>query len=392
MVVRIFGYGGRPEKSGSLDPKKVRSYAEKLVAELDEERWQHKPGRKKHIVSSGKERSIEIARLRDHIVQWMAMIATEKLITGRMYRYSVGNMPRRGIEDARRNVERWVRSGDCKYFVKLDIRHFYQTVKLDILRDMMHGIIKDARFLGVMDQIIYSAGKPDPETGAPQGLAIGYYSSPWLANFYLEPLDRFITAELFKIRRGKRIRTVKHYLRYVDDLLLMGNSASDLKKAIRKIKVFIEKKLQLTIKDSWEICRIGETLPPDDGGRQRLKPGTKKVDIVGYTFTRTVTGVRARNFLRLRKLVRKIRRKLDAEGRVTLRSAEAFVSRCGWFTHADSHFFFDTYVSPYIRIDFMKEVLSYAGKNGIVGEAASIHCRPGKGPGCYYILHGRAAA
>ena len=389
VVVRIFGYGGRPEQSGTLNPAKVRDYAERLVAELNEGRWQHKPGKKRHIVSSGKEREIEIARLRDHIVQWMAMITTEKLITGRMYRYSVGNMPNRGIEDARRNVERWVRSGDCKYFVKLDIRHFYQTVKLDILRDMMHGIIKDRRFLNVMDQIIYSAASPAPETGALQGLAIGYYSSPWLANFYLEPLDRFITSELYKVRRGKRIKAVKHYLRYVDDLLLMGNSESDLKKAVRKIKTFLKDRLDLEIKDSWEICKIGETLPPDDGGKQKLKPGTKKVDIVGYTFTRTVTAVRARNFLRLRRLTKKISRKIRTEGRVTLRSAQAFVSRCGWFTHADSRFFFDTYVSPYIHIDFMKEVLSYAGKNGIVGASASIYCRAGKGPGDYHVLYGR---
>ena len=392
VVVRIFGYDGRPERTGSLNPQKVRTYAEKLVAELGDGRWQHMPGKKRHIVSSGKDREIEIARLRDHIVQWMAMITVEQLLTEKMYRYSVGNMPKRGIEDARRNVERWVRSGDCKYFVKLDIRHFYQTVKLDKLRDMMHRIIKDKRFLGVMDQIIYSAAVPEPETGRPQGLAIGYYSSPWLANFYLGPLDRFITSELYKVRRGKRVRTVRHYLRYVDDLLLMGNSEKDLKKAVRDIKRFIWEELDLTIKDCWEVCRIGETLPPDDGGRQKLKPGTKKVDIVGYTFTRTVTGVRARNFLRLRKLTRKIRKKLDRENRVTLRSAQAFVSRCGWFTHADSKYFFDTYVSPYIDIDFMKEVLSYAGKNGIVGAAGSIRCKPGRKQGSYHILHGRAAA
>ena len=393
VVVRIFGFPGHREKSGHLDPTKVHDYAQRLITELDEGRWQHQPGKKRHIVSNGKDREIEIARLKDHIVQWMAMITIQQLLTNRMYRYSVGNMPRRGIEDARRHVEQWVRSGDCKYFVKLDIRHFYQTVKSDRLRGMVHGIIKDKRFLAVLDQIIYSAATPDLDSGCLQGLAIGYYSSPWLANFYLSPLDRFITEDLVKQRRGKRIRIVKHCLRYVDDLLIMGNSKSDLKRAVRKIIDFARVELDLEIKDCWEICEVGETLPPDERGRMRLKPGTKKVDIVGYTFTRTVTAVRGRSFLRLRKLVRKISRDILRKRHVSLRAVQAFVSRCGWFKHADSKHFMKLYVLPFVEPKFMQEVLSYASKNGIVGAAASVYCEQRKSTaGRYYVLYGRAGS
>ena len=393
VVVRIFGFPGRQEQSGHLNPIKVHNYAQRLITELDEGRWQHKPGKKRHIVSNGKDREIEIARLRDHIVQWMAMITIQQLLTNRIYRYSVGNMPRRGIEDARKHVERWVRSGDCKYFVKLDIRHFYQTVKLDRLRDMACSVIKDKRFLAILDQIIYSAATPDPESGRLQGLAIGYYSSPWLANFYLAPLDRFITEELVKQRRGKRIRIVRHYLRYVDDLLIMGNSKSDLKKAIRKIIDFAKTRLDLKIKDCWEICEIGENLPPDERGRMCLKPGSRKVDIVGYTFTRTVTAVRGRSFLRLRKLARKISRDILRKRRISLRAVQAFVSRCGWFKHADSKHFMKLYVLPFVEPKFMQEVLSYASKNGIVGAAASVYCEQRKSTaGRYYVLYGRAGS
>lgn len=393
VVVRIFGFSGHREKSGHLDPTKVHDYAQRLITELNEGRWQHQPGKKRHIVSNGKDREIEIARLKDHIVQWMAMITIQQLLTNRMYRYSVGNMPRRGIEDARRHVERWVRSGDCKYFVKLDVRHFYQTVKSDRLRDMAHGIIKDKRFLAVLDQIIYSAATPDPDSGCLQGLAIGYYSSPWLANFYLSPLDRFITEDLVKQRRGKRIRIVKHYLRYVDDLLLMGNSKTDLKKAIRRIIGFARAELDLEVKDCWEICEVGETMPPNERGRMCLKPGTKKVDIIGYTFTRTVTAVRGRSFLRLRRLARKISQDIRRKHRVSLRAAQAFVSRCGWFKHADSKHFMKLYVLPFVDPKFIQEVLSYAGKNGIVGASASIYCEQRESTaGRHYILHGRAGS
>ena len=396
VVVRIFGYsdaGRNPDHPlGSLDPAKVHDYAVRLVAELQAGRWRHQPGKQKHIVSSGKERDIEIARLKDHIVQWMAILTIEDLETRKMYRHSCGNLPKRGIEDARKTVEKWVRSGDCKFFVKLDIRHFYRTVNLDKLRDLIHRHIKDRRFLEVMDEIIFSSAIQESLFEAPRNLAIGYFSSPWFANIYLTPLDNFITGCLYKERRGKRVKWVKHYLRYVDDLLLMGTSRSDLKHAVKKIMEFCREVLDVEIKGAWEICRIGELLPPNDKGKMKLKPGTKQVDIVGYTFTTTTTRVRAGSFLKIRRLAKRIDRRLKAKGCVILQNAQAMLSRIGWFTHSDSRHFTALYIKPYINIKFIKGILSYADKNRIVGKTARIYCKPGRQPGSYHILYGRAGS
>ena len=391
VVVRIFGYhkNDSVHPLGSLDPSKVHAYAVQLVKELEEGRWQHKPGKRRKIISSGKEREIEIARLKDHLVQWMAMLTIEDMMIKRMYRYSCGNLPKRGIEDARKNVEKWVRSGDCSHFVKLDIRHFYQTVDLTKLSEQLHRQIKDARFLSVLDQIVFSSAQQETLFENPHNLAIGYYSSPWFANIYLTPLDRFITESLYKERRGKRIRWVRHFLRYVDDLLLMGTK-SDLKKAIKKIKAFCRDELGIQIKDAWEICPVGELLPPDEKGRMKLKPGTKQVDIVGYTFTRTTTRVRAGSFLRIRRLARRIRKRLTEKGFIVLQTAQAMLSRSGWFKHADSKHFTELYITPYLNINFIKEVVSYADRNGIVGKTARIYCVPRGEQSGYRILYGRS--
>lgn len=388
-VVRIFGYdNSSADQVGQLDPKKVRRYAERLVAQLNAGSWHHAPGKTRIIQSGGKTREIEIARLRDHIVQWMAMLTIDNMMLRRMYRHSCGNLPKRGIEDARKSVQKWTRSGDCKYFVKLDIRHFYQTVDLDKLSSMLRRMIKDKRFLAVMDEIVYSAAK-ECDDGTKRGLAIGYYSSPWLANFYLDQLDRTITSDLYKERRGKHIRFVRHYLRYVDDMLLMGNSKSDLKKAVKAVMAFCEEKLGIKIKNCWEICRIGEMLPADERGKMKVKPGTMLIDIVGYVFSTTTTKVRDYNFLRCRRLAKKIANRLRDMGVIFLHNAQAFVSRCGWFIHADSSYFFDTYIYPVIDLNFVKEVISYAAKNGIVGKAARVYCHArGAGSG-YRILYGR---
>lgn len=393
VVVRIFGYsdaGKNPKHPrGSLDPKKVHAYAVRLVAELEEGRWTHQPGKKRHIVSSGKDREIEIARLKDHIVQWMAILTIQSMETKKMYRHSCGNLPGRGIEDARCAVQKWARSGDCKFFVKLDIRHFYQTVNLKKLSDLLATHIKDKRFLATLDQIVYSAAEWVTLYDDPLNLAIGYYSSPWFANIYLTPLDRFVTEELYKERRGKRIRYVKHYLRYVDDLLLMGTSKSDLKKAVKKIIAYCKETLGVEIKKAWEICQIGELLPPDEKGRMKVKPGTKQVDIVGYTFTTTTTRVRAGNFLRIRRLAKRIHKRLTAEkGYIQLGNAQAMLSRYGWFSHADSKNFGKLYVQPYVNINLIKGIVSYADQNGIVGKTAKIYCKPGRTEGSYRILYG----
>ena len=396
VVVRMFGYsdaGRNPDHPlGSLDPTKVRAYAERLVNELGAGHWHHQPGKKRHITSSGKEREIEIARLKDHIVQWMAILTIEKMETAKMYRHSCGNLPRRGIEDARKTVERWVRSGDCRFFVKLDIRHFYKTVNLNKLSALMHRHIKDRRFMAMLDEIIFSSAVQETLFDEPTNLAIGYFSSPWMANIYLTPLDNYITGQLYKERRGKRVRWVKHYLRYVDDLLLMGTSKSDLKKAVKKIRSFCRDVLGVEIKDAWEICEVAELLPPDEKGRMKVKPGTRRVDIVGYTFTTTTTCVRGRNFLRIRRLAKAICRRLKTKGCVVLRNAQAMLSRVGWFSHADSKHFTELYIKPYLNIKFMKEIVSYADQNGIVGKTARVYCSPGRAEGSYHILHGRAGS
>lgn len=394
VVVRIFGYTNNDSDhpAGYLDPDKVHSYAVRLVNELEAGRWSHHPGKKRNIISSGKEREIEIARLKDHIVQWMAILTIEDLETRKMYRHSCGNLPKRGIEDARKTVERWVRSGDCKFFVKLDVKQFYKTVNLNKLRDLMHRHIKDRRFLEMLDQIIFSSAVQETLFDEPRNLAIGYFSSPWFANIYLTPLDNFITGSLYKERRGKKVRWVRHYLRYVDDLLLMGTSRSDLKQAVKKIKAFCREVLDVDIKNAWEICRIGELLPADEKGRMKIKPGTKQVDIVGYTFTTTTTRVRAGSFLKIRRLAKRIHKRLKEKGYVVLQTAQAMLSRSGWFSHADSKHFTELYITPYINIKFIKGIVSYADKNGIIGKTARIYCKPGRAEGSYHILYGRSGS
>jgi hypothetical protein len=114
-----------------------------------------------------------------------------------------------------------------RYAVHLDIRAYFPSIDLTILRRLLAQRIADRRFVAVVDQVLsarsgiyddphtrHEAGlDPDwPPTG--RGLPIGAYTSQvFAAHVYLNGLDHWI----------KRDLKVPGYLRYVDDMFLFGD-------------------------------------------------------------------------------------------------------------------------------------------------------------------------
>lgn len=369
-----------PEEKGKLDPEKVKRYARKLVDEL-ESGWIHSPLKQKIVVPvHGKRRNIDCPTLKDHIIHWMLLLAIKEPLTRGMYEHSYGSIPKRGIDGARRAVERWIQHDDkCKYFVKLDIRKFYPSIDQERLKAMFRRVIKDNRILAVIDQVIGAV---------PQGLPIGTYTSQWFANFYLQGLDHHIVQDMYKLRRGKRIPYVSHYLRYMDDMLLFGNSARDLEKAVHEIMRYCRDELGLEIKPVWEIRRVASFARKPDGRRALVK-GAAPVDIVGYRFYREHTEVRSNIYLHTQRTAAKAEKSLRKRGSILLAHAQAVISLSGWFSHADSEEYLRE-LNQTININFLRRVISYAAKRGIVGDAARIYCRAGRREGDYHILYGRS--
>ena len=95
---------------------------------------------------------------------------------------------------------------DDAYYLKLDIRKFFYSIDRNILRGHIEQKIKDIRLVDMMMKFT----RCDGETGIP----IGNLLSQLYALIYLNPLDHFI----------KRILKVCHYVRYVDDFILIGMS------------------------------------------------------------------------------------------------------------------------------------------------------------------------
>ena len=242
------------KKWRQIDIGKAREYVRPICLKLQNKTWKHAPPRhrlqycRNRASSKGKWRDLYIPTLEDHIVAHMLMQGSMEAFMRGMHPNCCGSIPGRGIKHILKKVNYWFRDDlECRYFVKLDIRKFFDNIDGEILKQKLARKIKDKDALWAWGQIIDSA---------PMACPVGYYTSPWLANLYLEELDWFIAQQLYKVRRGKRINYVRHQLRYIDDILLIGTSKRDLDKAVHAIAEYLQKNYGLEIKPTWEIKKI----------------------------------------------------------------------------------------------------------------------------------------
>lgn len=337
-----------------IDPDKGRIFASNIAMSLKSGTWKHDNPRYKRTycpnrtTGKGKWRNLYIPTLKDHIVHHMVMSASMEAFTKGMHPHCCGSVPGRGIKHILVNVGRWMqKDSQCRYFVKLDIIKFFDSIEADVLKQIIREKIKDKKAIKIHDAIIDSA---------PVACPVGYYTSPWYSNLYLQDFDWFVEQELYKTRRGKRIKYVRHYLRYADDILLIGTSKSDLKKAVKMIISYLSKNYNLKVKSAWEIKKIGKHENVD--GVWRLKPDTYWCDIGGYKFCKDSTILRDGVYLSTKRLAKKISKK----GYFTTHQAKAINAKVAWAEKCDSKHFIETEVLPYVNIKDTRRVISDVDK------------------------------
>lgn len=284
--------------------------------------------------SNKKERTIYKPRyFPDQIIHWALMLQLQPIIMKGMYAYSCGSVPGRGTSYGQKALRKWLDKDykNTKYCLKMDISKFYPSVDNRLLKRLFRNKIKDKNCLWLIDSIIESN----------QGLPIGNYTSQWFSNFFLQELDHLIKEKL----------GVKYYLRYVDDLVLLGTN----KKKLHKVRLVVSKYLQtlnLRLKDNWQVFKVN----------------SRDIDFLGFRFFRDKTILRKRNALRIRRRIKKIYRK----GFLNYRDACAIISYWGWIKRSDSYNFYHKRVKVFIDINTAKKVVSKHAKirNGC-GRAAS---------------------
>lgn len=279
--------------------------------------------------------------------QWLQhiIISTLKPILMKgMYEFSCGSVPGRGIHYGKKYLEKFIRKHpkDIKYCLKIDIRHFYESIDIEILKERFRKIIKDDVFLYLIFWVLDSNAGTMPDGNiVKKGLPIGFYTSQWFANWFLQPFDHYVKEEL----------KAKCYVRYMDDIVILGANKRELHKMFNLICSYLGE-IGLTIKDNWQVFLFDYT---DKDGKRHGRP----IDFMGFKFYRDKTTIRKSIFLRACRLARRLHKKLH----INWRDASQILSYFGWFKTTDTYNAFQKYIVSQISLNSCKKVMSIHDKN-----------------------------
>lgn len=277
-----------------------------------------------------KKRTIIVPSFDEQVIHHMVVNILKPIFYRGMYEHSYGSLPKRGGTKGKKTIERWIRKGgkNCKYCLKMDIRKYFDSIPHDIYMRKLRGIIHDDRFMAVLEEIT---------NVTQQGLPLGFYTSQWTANWYLQGLDHFIKEDLKAV----------YYIRYMDDMVIFGANKRDLHRIRQAIDDYLRTHLGLELKDNWQIFRF------EYNGKYRF------LDFMGFRFYRNRTTLRRSIML---KATRKARRLYKAD-KITVYSARQMLSYLGWIKRTDSYGVYLKWIYPCLNFQKLKRKIKAHDKN-----------------------------
>ena len=256
-----------------------------------------RPPRKKRRwdKSAGKWRDINEPNLwPDQYVHHALVQVLQPVMMRGMDAHCCGSIRGRGIHYGMKCIKKWIKNdrAGTKYVLEMDIRHFYDSVRPEIVVERMKRLVKDRRVLRLVEEVVRD------------GVLIGVYCSQWFANTILQPLDKLI----------RESGLCRHYLRYMDNFTIFGAN----KRKLHRLRKVIEQwlgGLQLRVKENWQVFPTAARLPT----------------ALGYRYGRGYTLLRKRNLLRLRRALARHYK----TGRTSYKRAAGLLSRLGQLRHCN---------------------------------------------------------
>lgn len=291
----------------------------------------------------------------DRIAQWAILQVIEPFLVANMTADTYSAIPGKGIQpivnDLRgyyktkrvdgKKKSVWVPSillsdeENTRYCYKIDLHHYYQSINHEVLKQKFRKVFKDPKLLWLLDEIIDSINtateedlielslsgeiEVDPNTGIP----IGNYMSQYSGNFYLSSFDHWVKEELH----------VKHYYRYMDDVVIFASSKEELHEIHRKVTAYTRDYLHLNIKGNYQI----------------FPTKVRGVDFVGYRFFGEYTLLRKSTAINFKRKMRACRKKMENNIPPTYSEWCSFNSYKGWLGNCDSYRLFKKYMEPLIE-------------------------------------------
>lgn len=291
----------------------------------------------------------------DRIAQWAILQVIEPFLLANMTADTYSAIPGKGIQpivdDLRGHYKTKIADGkkksvwvpsilltdeeNTRYCYKIDLHHYYQSINHEVLKQKFRKVFKDPELLWLLDEIADSINtateedlielslsgeiEVDPNTGIP----IGNYMSQYSGNFYLSSFDHWVKEELH----------VKHYYRYMDDVVIFASSKEELHEIHRKVTAYTRDYLHLNIKGNYQI----------------FPTKVRGVDFVGYRFFGEYTLLRKSTAINFKRKMRACRKKMENNIPPTYSEWCSFNSYKGWLGNCDSYRLFKKYMEPLIE-------------------------------------------
>lgn len=219
-----------------------RKNAEKNLASLRQSLLdgKYKHGKYRHFtITDPKQRLISAAPFSDRVIHHAIMNVLEPVFERQFVFHTYACRKGKGTHAAARYAFKCAKKST--YFLKLDVKKYFDSIDHSVLKQLLCRIIKDVRCLELLFCVIDSYKVPfggDAASEREKGLPIGNLTSQFFANFYLSLLDHFVL-EKFK---------PKAYVRYMDDIVIFDDSLLRLKQIFKDVKVLCSEKLLLSLK------------------------------------------------------------------------------------------------------------------------------------------------
>ena len=255
-----------------------------------------------------KPRRISAAAFRDRVVHHALCATLEPIFERYAINESYACRKGRGTLAAVKRAQAFSRR--YGYFLKLDVRHYFETLDHLVLEALLGRLLKDRRVRHLI-HVFLEAGAPGCPPG--QGLPIGNLTSQHFANLYLGPLDHLI----------KEALRIPGYCRYMDDLLLFSDDRDHLVRARTEVGSFLSSKLNLALRD--DVTRLAPVQAGVPFLGFRIWPGVVRFD-----------PARARRFRRRFRDLGAAWSTSEIDEQELLRSSESLI---GWARHANTLMF-----------------------------------------------------
>lgn len=282
---------------------------------------------------SGKLRHIKAPKLfPDQFIHWSIVLALkDEVFLKGMDHWCCASVKGRGTLYAKNFIEKTLDDSNdevkgskavkrkYKYCLKMDIKKFFDNIDRDILMNKLSRKVKDKEMLELCRKIIYSVSGT--------GIPLGYYTSQWFANFYLQDFDHWLR-EVAMPKYGVSI-----YVRYMDDMIILGSNKRKLRQLQEEIQNHLKANFKLELKNTSTVFAIAD----------------QDIDFIGFKFSYGKTTLRKKILHNMKLANHQL-----YKGKFTLEKLQKSNAYNGWGMNSDTKQYIAKYLNGNRKLENMK--------------------------------------